>query len=99
MVKTTWRWGTSSRSSSLSYSPQLLQPLGMAGGTEAAGAAGEHQEVFRMAVGTADAGKPATRIAAVEITLDHFLDDRPEEAVLVFKTFLIPGQETVEIMK
>jgi len=42
----------------------------MAGRTEPAGAAGEHQEVFRMAVRTADAGEPTAgieRIAAIHI--------------------------------
>lgn len=47
---------------------------------EPAGAAGEVEEAFRMAVGTAEAGKPAARIAAVEIALDDLLDDGPEEA-------------------
>ena len=41
----------------------LLKPLRMARRTEATGAAGEHQEVFRLAVRTADAGKPAAGIA------------------------------------
>jgi len=44
-------------------------------GTEAADAAREHQEAFRMAVRTADSGKPAARIAAVEVALDHLLDN------------------------
>jgi hypothetical protein len=39
----------------------FLQPFGMVGMTEPAGAAGEHQEAFRVAVLTADAGKPALR--------------------------------------
>ena len=38
----------------------LFQPFCMARGTETAGAAGEHQEAFSMAVGTADVGEPAT---------------------------------------
>jgi hypothetical protein len=56
----------------------LLKPLRMARRTKAAGAAGEHQEVFRMAVRTADAGKAAARVAAVEVALDRLLDNRPE---------------------
>lgn len=47
----------------------------------------------------ADAGKPATRIAAVQIALDDFLDDRAEEAVLLLEAALILGQETLEIME
>jgi len=45
----------------------------MARGAETAGAAGEHQEAFRMAVRTADAGKATARVAAVEVALDHLL--------------------------
>ena len=60
----------------------LFQALSVAGGAKPAGPAGEHQEVFRVAVGTADAGKPAARVAAVQVALDHLLDDGPEEAVL-----------------
>jgi hypothetical protein len=73
----------------------LLLPLGMAGGAEPAAAAGEHQEVFRMAVGTADAGEPAARVAAVEIALDHILYDGPEEAIRLLEAALVLGQETV----
>lgn len=71
----------------------------MAGGTEAAGAAGEHQEAFRMAVGTADADEPAARLAAVEVSFNDLLDDGPEEAIFPLKTALIFSQETVEVMK
>jgi hypothetical protein len=71
----------------------------MARGTEAAGAAGEHQQVFRLAVRTADAGKPAARVAAVEVALDHLLDNGPEEPVFFLKTALILGQEPIEVMK
>jgi hypothetical protein len=37
-------------------------------GTEPPGAAGEYQEMLRLAVRTADAGKTATRIAAIEVS-------------------------------
>ena len=77
----------------------LLQPLGMARRTETTGAAGKHQDAFRMAVGTADAGEPAARVAAVEVALDDFLDDGPEEPVLLLEAALILVQETVEIME
>ena len=46
-----------------------------------------------------DAGKPAAGVAAVEIALDHLLDDGPEEAVLFLVTLLILGQEPVKIVK
>jgi hypothetical protein len=77
----------------------LLQPLGMARGAKPAGPAGEHDEVFRVAVGTADAGKSATGIPAVEIALDDLLDDGPEEAMLLLEAALILGQKTVKEMK
>ena len=77
----------------------LLEPLRMARGTEAAGAAGEHQEAFRVAVRTADAGKAAARVAAVEVALHDFLDNRPEEAVLLLKTALVFRQKPIEVMK
>jgi len=77
----------------------LFQPLRMARGTEAAGAAREHQEAFRMAVRTTNAGEPAARVAAVQVALDDFLDDRAEEAILLLKTSLVLRQETVEVMK
>jgi hypothetical protein len=59
----------------------LLQAFGVAGRAKSSSAAGKHQEVFRMAVGTADAGESATGVAAVEIALDHIFNDGPEEAV------------------
>jgi hypothetical protein len=36
-----------------------------------------------MAARTADAGKPAARVAAIQVTLDDLLDNRAEEAVLL----------------
>jgi hypothetical protein len=52
-----------------------------------------------MAVGTADAGEPAARIAAVEVALDDLLNDGPEEAVLSLKAALVLHQEPVEVME
>jgi len=77
----------------------FLKAFGMARGTKPAGAAGKHQEVFSMAVGTADAGESATGIAAVQVALDHLLDSGPEEAVLLLKTSLVFRQEPIEVMK
>jgi len=52
-----------------------------------------------MAVRTADAGKPAARVAAVEVTLNHLLDNGAEEPVLFLEAALVLRQEPVEIMK
>jgi len=52
-----------------------------------------------MAVGTADAGKAAARVAAVQVALDHLLDNGPEEAILLLKANFIIGQEPVEVME
>lgn len=54
---------------------------------------GEHQEAFRMALGIEDSGKFAPGIAAVEIALDHMLDDGPEEAICG-GFLLMPGAPT-----
>jgi len=59
----------------------------------------EHHEVFCEAVRATDAGKAAARIAAVEIALDHLLDDRPEKTVLPLETTLILSQKPVEMME
>lgn len=77
----------------------FLTAFSMAGRTKSAGFAGKHQQPLFPTVGTPDAGKSTHRIAVVEITLDHFLDDRTEEAVLSFKATLIFGQEPVEEME
>jgi hypothetical protein len=57
--------------------------------------AGEGQEVFRPAVRAADAGESEFRVAAVEIAINHLLDDRPEKTVLPLETvfiFALAGQ-------
>jgi hypothetical protein len=77
----------------------LFQALSVARGAKPAGTAGEHQEVFRMAVRTADAGEPAARVAAVQIALDDFFDDGAEETAFLLEAILIFCQEPVEIMK
>ena len=46
-----------------------------------------------------DAGKPAHRISAVEILLNHLLDYRTEIPVLLLETILIFPQEPLEIVK
>ena len=81
------------------FTDHLGPALGVAGGTEAAGAAGEHKQPLLATVGTADAGKPAAGIAAIEVALHHLLDDGPKEAVFFLKAALMLGKETVEIVK
>lgn len=71
----------------------------MARGAESSGAAGKHQEVFRGSVGTADAGKSAAWVAAVQIALDDLFDGRPEITVLPLEPALVLGQKLVKIMK
>ena len=66
---------------------------------ETEAAAGEHQQPLFPTDGTADAGKSTARVAAVDVALDHLLDDRPEETVLLLKMALILRQESVEVMK
>jgi hypothetical protein len=71
----------------------------MTGGVESATVAGEVEEKFRTTVRTANPGKPAAWVAAVEIALDHLFDDGSEEAVPLIETMLIFGQELVEVTK
>ena len=50
------------------------------------------QKPFLTTVRTPDPGKPALRVAAVEITLDHLLDDRPEIPVILLEAIFIVGE-------
>ena len=77
----------------------LLKPVGEAGRTKSSGVTGQHQEAFLPTVGTADGGKSATGVTAVEIALDHHLDGGPEETVLLLKAVLIFSQELVKVME
>jgi hypothetical protein len=77
----------------------LLKALGVAGRTKSSSATGKHQEALLPTVGTADAGKSATGVTAVEIALDDLLDDGPKEAVWLLKAALVLDQESVEIVK
>jgi hypothetical protein len=77
----------------------LLQALGMTGGTKSSGLAGKHQQMFRPAAWAADPGEAAAGVAAVQIVLNHLLDDRSEEAVLLLETSLVLCQEPVKIVK
>jgi hypothetical protein len=46
-------------------------------------------EALLPTVGTADAGKSATGVAAIEVALHDLLDDRPKEAVWLLKAALV----------
>jgi len=71
----------------------------MKGGTEPPGATGEHQELLLATGRTADAGKSTARVTTVVTTFGHFLDDRPEEAVVLFKVALILSQKLIEVVE
>jgi hypothetical protein len=60
----------------------FLPPLRMARWAKSASATGKVKEALISTVRTPDVGKPAERVAAVEVALDHILDDGSEEAVL-----------------
>ena len=77
----------------------LLEALGVAGRAEAPRAAGEHDQPLLAAVRAPDAREPAARVAAVQITLHHLLDDRAEEAVLPLEPALVLRQEALEMME
>jgi hypothetical protein len=64
----------------------LFDPLGMTGGAKSPGTTGKVKEPLFPTRSTPDAGKPAARIAAVEVALHHILDDGSEEAVLSLET-------------
>jgi hypothetical protein len=62
----------------------FLTSFGMAGWTESACLAGKHQEPLFLTILAPHAGKPALRIVAFEILLDHILNRRTEIPVLLF---------------
>ena len=57
------------------------------------------KEKFRTTVRTANPGKLASGIAAVEVALHYLLDYGAKEAVLFLEALLILGQEPVKVMK
>jgi hypothetical protein len=77
----------------------FLRAFSMAGWTESARLAGKHKQPLFPAVGISDAGKPAHRIAAVEIFFDNILDYRTEIPVFLLETILIFSKKPLEIMK
>ncbi|MGB7297106.1 MAG: hypothetical protein WBC70_16090 [Candidatus Aminicenantales bacterium] len=73
--------------------------LGYAVHSISSSATGEHQQAIFPTGRTADAGKTAAGVAAVKVALDHLLDDRPEETVLLLETGLIFLKELVKVME
>jgi hypothetical protein len=67
--------------------------------TKAACLAGKHEETLLPTVRTPDTGKPAHRIAAVEILLHNILDHRTQEAVLPLKPALVFSEKLRKVMK
>jgi len=57
------------------------------------------QKPLLATVRTADPGKPAAGVAAVQVALDYLLDDRPEVAVLALETVLVLDQDPFEVME
>jgi hypothetical protein len=66
---------------------------------ESPGSAREHNEPLLTTVRTPDPGEPAARVAAVEVAVDDFLDDRPEKTIFLLEAALILGQKPVEVME
>jgi len=65
----------------------------MTGGEEVTPIAGEGQVIFIATVQTFYTGKAVVQIAAIEITLNHLLNVRPLEAVLLGKIIIIDLNE------
>jgi len=55
--------------------------------------------MLRTAVRTADAGKSAARVAAIQVLLHDLFDDRPEIAVLPLEPSLILRQKSLEMVE
>jgi hypothetical protein len=69
--------------------PEFHHALLMAGGAEVTALAGEGEQVFMAAVFAFDTGKAVVQIAAIEIAVNHLLDVRPPEAVMLGKMIII----------
>ncbi|MFO7866265.1 MAG: hypothetical protein R6V02_05565 [Candidatus Aminicenantes bacterium] len=77
----------------------LLTALGMTRWTKSARLAGKHQQPLFPAVRTPDTGKPAHRIAAIEIFFNNIFNDWTEISVFLLETILIFSEKLLEIMK
>lgn len=71
----------------------------MTGWTKTSGLAAEAQELLFPTLWTPDASKPTERIAAVEITVHHFLYNGTKVPVLTLKTRFIFQKKTLKIME
>jgi hypothetical protein len=54
--------------------------------------------MFTAAVRAADPGEAGARIAAIEVPLGDFPDDRPEMTGLLLETALVDCQESIEVL-
>jgi hypothetical protein len=77
----------------------FFDPLGMAGGTEAPRLAGKRQQMLGPAARTADPGKAALRVAAIQIALDDVFNDGPEITILLLESALVFCDESLEMME
>jgi len=77
----------------------LFTAFGMTGGAEAAGLAGKHKKPFSPAIRTSDPHKPTLWIAAVQVLVYHFLNNRPQVTIVFFKSVLIFQKEWFIIME
>jgi hypothetical protein len=68
---------------------ELNHFLVMATRTKPSAPTTERQNIFVIAIGTLDAGKPFAQIAAFEVIPYHMRNDRPEKAVLLLKKIVI----------
>ena len=74
-----------------------LDFLLVAGGTEPAAFAGEGEQVFMLAVITADTGKPAFEIATVQEFMDDLRNDWAQEAMARLVAILVCVQKRAEM--
>jgi len=70
----------------------------MTGRAEVAALTREGQQVFVAAVLAFDTGKTVVQIAAVKVTVNHLLDIRPPEAVLLGEVLIIRMNESLKII-
>ncbi len=69
--------------------PEFHDALLMAGRAEMPSFTREGQQVFMAAVFAFDTGKAVFNIAAIEITVNHFFDIGPPEAILPREVFIV----------
>jgi hypothetical protein len=77
----------------------LLTALGMTRWTESAGFAGKKKKPLFPTIRTPNPGKPAHRIAAIEILLNNILDHGTKETVLPLKPAIVFSEKLLKVMK